>query len=48
MVCYAVATREGTVDRQMVFPGSRAQVRQLAAFAGLALVRKVLLHGLSE
>jgi nicotinamide-nucleotide amidase len=48
MVCSAVATREGTVDRQMVFPGSRAQVRQLAAFAGLALVRKVLLHGLSE
>lgn len=45
-VCYAVATRDGTVDRQMVFPGSRTQVRQLAAFAGLALVRSVLRRGL--
>lgn len=45
LVHYAVSTSEGTSDRQMVFPGSRAQVRDLAAFAGLALVRKVLLHG---
>jgi len=45
LVCYAVATRDGLSDRQMVFPGSRAQIRDLAAFAGLALVRKVVLHG---
>jgi nicotinamide-nucleotide amidase len=45
LVHYAVATREGTSDRQMVFPGSRTQVRELASFAGLALVRKVVLHG---
>lgn len=45
MVCFAVASAEGTSDRQMVFPGSRTQVRDLGAFAGLALVRKVVLHG---
>ena len=48
LVHYAVATREGISDRQMVFPGSRAQIRDLAAFAGLALVRKVLLRGHDE
>jgi nicotinamide-nucleotide amidase len=45
LVHYAVATRDGISDRQMVFPGSRTQVRDLASFAGLALVRKVVLHG---
>jgi len=45
LVHFAVATAAGTSDRQMVFPGSRTQVRDLAAFAGLALVRKVILHG---
>ncbi len=48
LVCYAVSTAEGTTDRKMVFPGSRTQVRDLAAFAGLALVRKVLLHGIGD
>jgi nicotinamide-nucleotide amidase len=47
-VHYAIATREGTTDRQMVFPGSRMQVRELSAFAGLALVRKVVLHGIGD
>jgi nicotinamide-nucleotide amidase len=45
LVHFAVASEAGTSDRQMVFPGSRAQVRDLAAFAGLSLVRKVLLAG---
>lgn len=45
LVHFAVASPAGTSDRQMVFPGSRTQVRDLAAFAGLSLVRKVLLHG---
>lgn len=45
LVHYAVATKDGVSDRQMVFPGSRAQVRHLSAFAGLALVRGVLRHG---
>ncbi len=41
----AVATAEGTTDRQLAFPGSRSQVRLLAAYAGLSLVRRVVLHG---
>jgi nicotinamide-nucleotide amidase len=41
----AVATAEGTTDRQLAFPGSRTQVRLLAAYAGLSLVRRVVLHG---
>ncbi|MBI3201717.1 MAG: competence/damage-inducible protein A [Myxococcales bacterium] len=45
LVHFAVASRAGTSDRQMVFPGTRTQVRDLAAFAGLSLVRKVVLHG---
>lgn len=45
LVYYAVATRDGVSERQMVFPGSRTQIRELAAFAGLALVRSVVLHG---
>jgi nicotinamide-nucleotide amidase len=45
LVHFAVASAAGISDRQMVFPGSRTQVRDLAAFAGLSLVRKVLLHG---
>jgi nicotinamide-nucleotide amidase len=48
LVCYAVATKDGATDRKMVFPGSRTQVRDLAAFAGLALVRKVVLHGVGD
>lgn len=45
LVFFAVATKDGVSDRQMAFPGSRTQVRDLGAFAGLALVRKVVLHG---
>ena len=41
----AVATADGTTDRQLSFPGSRKQVRLLAAYAGLSLVRRVVLHG---
>jgi nicotinamide-nucleotide amidase len=41
----AVATAEGTTDRQLSFPGSRSQVRLLASYAGLSLVRRVVLHG---
>ncbi|MBK8999401.1 MAG: competence/damage-inducible protein A [Myxococcales bacterium] len=48
LVHFAVASEAGTSDRQMVFPGSRTQVRDLAAFAGLSLVRKVVLHGHDE
>lgn len=39
LVHFAVATERAIEDRQMVFPGSREQVRRLAAFAGLSLVR---------
>jgi competence/damage-inducible protein CinA-like protein len=45
LVHFAVATSGGTSDRHMVYPGSRAQVRTLAAYSGLGLMRKVLLHG---
>jgi nicotinamide-nucleotide amidase len=45
LVHYAVATAGGTSDRRMVWPGSRAQVQRISAFAGLALIRSVLLHG---
>ncbi|MBK7578649.1 MAG: competence/damage-inducible protein A [Myxococcales bacterium] len=48
LVHFAVSTAAGTSDRQMVFPGSRAQIRDLSAFAGMALVRKVVLHGHGE
>jgi len=41
----AVATADGTTDRQLSFPGSRSQVRLLAAYAALSLVRRVVLHG---
>jgi nicotinamide-nucleotide amidase len=44
-VYLAVATAEGTTNRKIVFPGSREQVRLLAAYAGLSLVRRVVLHG---
>lgn len=43
LVHYAVATRERTVDEKRLFPGTRRQVQLVAAFAGLSLVRKILL-----
>jgi competence/damage-inducible protein CinA-like protein len=48
LVHFAVASSQGTSDRQVVYPGSRQQVQGLASFAGLALMRKVLLHGHDE
>ncbi len=45
LVHFAVATRDGVSDRQMRFPGSRPQVRQLSTFAVLALLRNVLRNG---
>ena len=48
LVHFAVATGDGTRDRRVVFPGARGQVQKLAAFAGLALVRKVLLYGIDH
>jgi nicotinamide mononucleotide (NMN) deamidase PncC len=44
-VHYAVATAAGVSDRRVVFTGNREQVRRRAAFAGLALVRRVAQHG---
>jgi nicotinamide-nucleotide amidase len=43
LVHYAVAAPSGTTDRERVFVGTRQQVQRRAAFAGLALVREVLL-----
>lgn len=45
LVYFAVATREGTSSRHRVFPGSRDQIRRIAAFAGLGLAREVLSTG---
>ena len=45
LVHYAVASAQGVSDRRVVFSGTREQVRRRAAFAGLALVRAVALHG---
>jgi nicotinamide-nucleotide amidase len=45
LVHFAVATADGTTDRNLVFPGTRQQVRLISAFAGLSLVRRVVLYG---
>jgi len=45
LVHFAVATAAGISDRRVVFTGTREQVRRRAAFAGLALVRRVAQHG---
>jgi nicotinamide-nucleotide amidase len=45
LVHFAVHTPEGTTARSVNYPGSRAQIRRLSAFAALALARKVLLEG---
>ncbi len=45
LVHFAVATADGTTDRHIVFPGSRQQIRSMAAYAGLSLARRVVLHG---
>lgn len=43
LVHFAVATERGTTDRNLIFPGSRRQIRLLSAYAGLSLVRRVVL-----
>ena len=45
LVHFAVATANGVSEGRVVFTGNREQVRRRAAFAGLALVRAVTLHG---
>jgi nicotinamide-nucleotide amidase len=45
LVHFAVATDAGVSDRRVVFTGNREQVRRRAAFAGLSLVRAVVLRG---
>jgi len=45
LVHYAVASAAGVSDRRVVFSGNREQVRRRAAFAGLALVRRVAQYG---
>jgi nicotinamide-nucleotide amidase len=45
LVHFAVASASGLSDRRVVFSGNRDQVRRRAAFAGLALVRRVAQHG---
>ncbi|HEX3774208.1 MAG TPA: competence/damage-inducible protein A [Polyangiaceae bacterium] len=45
LVHYAVATRAGVSDVRVVFSGNREQIRRRAAFAGLSLVRSVVLRG---
>ncbi|HYP76005.1 MAG TPA: competence/damage-inducible protein A [Polyangiaceae bacterium] len=45
LVHIAVASAAGVSDRRVVFTGNRDQVRRRAAFAGLALVRRVAQYG---
>jgi len=45
LVHFAVASADGTTDRSVVFPGTRHQVRVMAAYAGMSLVRRVVLYG---
>jgi len=45
LVHFAVATATGTTDRKLVYPSGRPQIRLLSTYAGLSLVRDVLLHG---
>jgi len=45
LVHYAVSSGAGVSDRHVVFTGNRDQVRRRAAYAGLALVRRVLQYG---
>jgi nicotinamide-nucleotide amidase len=43
LVHFAVATPKETIDRNVLFPGTRRYIRRLSAYAGLSLVRRVLL-----
>jgi nicotinamide-nucleotide amidase len=45
LVHLAVATSAGITHQRVDFPGTRAQIRKLSAYRGLALVRQVILHG---
>ncbi len=44
LVHYAVASRTAVTPKQLIFPGDRHQVQRIAAYAGLALVRQLLLE----
>lgn len=45
LVHFAVASADKTTAKQRIFPGTREQIRRFAAFAGLDLLRKIVLHG---
>jgi nicotinamide-nucleotide amidase len=45
LVHFAVSDERGATVRHKVFSGSRQQIRRRAAFAALALCRRVLLRG---
>ena len=45
LVYFAVSSVAGTSDRRVVFPGARRQIRAVAAWSGLAMVRRVLRDG---
>jgi nicotinamide-nucleotide amidase len=48
LVHCAVATAEGTVHRELRLHGSRERIRRMAAFSGLALIRRVVLRSFGE
>jgi nicotinamide-nucleotide amidase len=48
LVYCSVATGEGSVVRELRLHGSRERIRRMAAFTGLAQVRRVLTRGLEE
>lgn len=48
LVHYAVATPTAIHARKLVFPGSRDEIRRIAAFAALDLLRKTLLAEAAE
>lgn len=46
LVHFAVATKQGTIDERIVLPfRDRTQIRTLAAYAGLRLVRRAITRG---
>jgi nicotinamide-nucleotide amidase len=45
LVHFAVASAGGTTDRTLLFPSGRPQIRLMAAYAGLTLVRRIVRGG---
>jgi nicotinamide-nucleotide amidase len=45
LVHFAVSSATGLSHREKVFSGNRGQIRRRAAFAALALVRQIVMHG---